>query len=84
MDASWDTEDLCESCLARPALGLLTLHTEEGHHVASWWTCVQCADHDAPIHDTRGMVVAVVITDGCLWRDAWRAARRSARRCRCR
>ena len=41
MDASWITEDTahCDACLTRPALGLLTLHTEDGHHVASWWTC---------------------------------------------
>ena len=60
-----DDELHCDACLTRPALGLLTLHTDDGHHVASWWSCGPCADHDAPIHTARGLVVAVVIPDGC-------------------
>jgi hypothetical protein len=55
--------ELCEACLTRPALGVLTLHTAEGEHVAAWWTCARCADHDAPIHDARGLVVAVWVSD---------------------
>lgn len=70
MDASWITEHdhgtHCDACLTRPALGLFALHTEDGHHVASWWTCIECAEHDAPIHTARGLVVAVVITECCL------------------
>jgi hypothetical protein len=69
MDAHWLTDDdgaHCDACLMRPALGLITLHDEEGHHVASWWTCGPCADHDAPIHHARSLVVAVVITEACL------------------
>jgi hypothetical protein len=68
MDALWNNEEVlrCEACLDKPALGLLSLHSEDGHHVTSWWTCGACADHDAPIHTARGLVVAVVITDGCL------------------
>ena len=71
MDASWleqidDEQVRCEACLMRPALGMFTLHDEDGHHVTSWWTCIQCAEHDAPIHDARGLVVAVVITEACL------------------
>lgn len=54
---------LCEACLTRPALGLLTLHTAAGEHVAAWWTCGPCADHDAPIHDARGLAVAAVLPD---------------------
>ena len=60
-----DDQLWCEACLDRPALGLLSLHTAEGHHVASWWTCGACADRDAPIHDARGLVVAVVIAADC-------------------
>jgi hypothetical protein len=60
-----DDELRCDACLSRPALGLLTLHTDDGHHVASWWSCGPCADHDAPIHTARGLVVAVVIAEGC-------------------
>lgn len=56
-----DDEPRCEACLDRPALGLLTLHTEDGHHLAAWWTCAECADHDAPIHTARGMSVSVWI-----------------------
>lgn len=55
----------CDACLTRPALGLLALHTTDGHHVASWWTCGTCADHDAPIHDARGLLVSVVTTESC-------------------
>jgi len=50
----------CESCLSREAFGLFTLHTDEGEHVASWWSCAECADRDAPIHDARGLLVSVV------------------------
>jgi hypothetical protein len=51
----------CEACLTRPAIGLLSLHDQDGHHVADWWTCGRCADHDAPIHDARGLRVSVTI-----------------------
>ena len=62
MDPSWITGDAphCETCLSRPAFGLFTLHTEDGEHVASWWSCAECADRDAPIHAARGLQVAVV------------------------
>lgn len=53
---------LCEACLARPVFGLLQLHDEDGHLVAAWWTCCQCADHDAPIHYARGLAVSVIGT----------------------
>lgn len=59
-------ETLCEACLTRPVFGLLSLHTDDGHHVASWLTCAECADHDAPIHTARGMRVAVLVAD-CCW-----------------
>lgn len=62
-----DDQLRCEACLERPALGLLSLHTPEGDHVASWWTCGACADHDAPIHDARGLVVAVLISQQECW-----------------
>lgn len=61
-----DETTRCEACLTRPALGLLTLHTPDGEHVAAWWTCGECADHDAPIHTDRGMVVSVIVAD-CCW-----------------
>ena len=59
------TEDTphCDACLTRPAFGRMTLHTEDGHHVAAWWTCCECADHDAPIHSARGLLVAVTVPD---------------------
>ena len=41
----------------------MTLHTEDGHHVAARWTCCECADHDAPIHSARGLLVAVTVPD---------------------
>jgi hypothetical protein len=49
----------CEACLMRPAWGVLTLEDDDGHQVAAWWTCPECADHDAPIHTARGIHVAV-------------------------
>ena len=51
----------CETCLDREAFGLFTLHTVDGEHVAAWWSCADCADHDAPIHDARGMRVSIVV-----------------------
>lgn len=62
-----DGEPRCEACLDRPALGLLSLHTDAGDHVAAWWTCGPCADHDAPIHTARGLMVSVLITADCPW-----------------
>jgi hypothetical protein len=56
----FDDEQRCEACLTRPAFGLMSLHTQDGEHVAAWWTCCECADHDAPIHAARGMLVSVV------------------------
>lgn len=50
---------LCEACLQRPVFGLLTLTTDEADLIAAWWTCAECADHDAPIHSARGLRVAV-------------------------
>lgn len=59
------TEDelRCDACLSRPAFGVLTLHDEDGHQLAAWWTCCECAEHDAPIHTARGLTVAVVVPD---------------------
>lgn len=55
-----DNELRCEACLDRPAFGLLTLHTVDGEHVLSWWSCAECADRDAPIHVAEGLRVSVV------------------------
>lgn len=54
---------LCDACLTRPVLGLLTLTDPDpdGAEVAAWWTCGPCADQDALIQDARGMGVSVTI-----------------------
>lgn len=54
--------ECCEACLREPAFGLMQLRTDEGHLVAEWWTCCECADRDAPIHYERGLRVAVIGT----------------------
>lgn len=54
---------LCDACLTRDAFGVLTLTDRDGHQIAAWWTCCQCADHDAPLHDARGLTVAVIVPD---------------------
>ena len=46
------------------------MHDGDGHLVAAWWTCVECADHDAPIHAERGMHASVPGTFGMAG-DLW-------------
>ncbi len=62
-----DDAPTCEACLTKPAFGLMTLHDEDGQHVAAWWTCCECADHDAPIHTAQGMAVAVIVPNLLDW-----------------
>ena len=61
---------ICDACLLRPVFGMMQLRDDDGHLVAAWWTCTECADHDAPIHCSRGLNVSVLGTFGMAG-DIW-------------
>lgn len=52
-----DDEPHCDACLSQPALGLLTLHTDDGHYIASW--CQGIAQRRAaPLTGSAGLTSA--------------------------
>jgi hypothetical protein len=57
----------CEVCLVVEAFGLMQLRTEDGHLLAEWWTCCDCADRDAPRHVERGLSVSVIGMLSDIW-----------------